>query len=485
MHNYRPKGVREASEILSRAKHFFTYSDPDIDGSISSEVFNKLLRAFGMPFITYVNENRTHGMKLTDEQIVKIAQHNMTMVMVDASMSIDEMKMLLSRGIEVIVIDHHNIDSEELVFLTDPNTGKQGVMINNQYPFEPEEYRFLSGAGVVYYVVQLLAPNLFGLDEKALVGLSLLSDIRPIENPIAQDFLHTTYTHKSPMMDYLLNLTKPEKDYGFGLQTFDRNYIDFTFSPKINALFRLNKGYDAISVFEGTYKTTGELAVYRNIQNAIRDTIIENMEGQEFSNLAFKYVDINLPLPYNFTITNFVGLACSRLKNDGKTYVLMVRENGIIKRGSLRGKCDDVNYLALFRKHGFDAEGHHNAFGVKWVDFDKVDLEALNRDIAELEAGYEERKYAGRIMEVANLAFFNQSKNSQVAEYNNYVRDPSRIFLKYTGNNVERFEKGKAIEFMVDGLKVLSFEPDLKLEDALILPVKERGSYVNFYLKRY
>jgi single-stranded-DNA-specific exonuclease len=421
---------------------------------------------------------------MSDAQIQQLV--GTTLILVDAAMTKEEIVKLTDLGIPVINIDHHHVNSDDFVFITSPVTGCEGVIVNNQYPFEPEEQRYLSGAGVVYYVLEALSPGFCTKDEKALVGLSLLSDIRPLENPLAVDFLHTTYTHRSPLIEYLIHATKPDRDYGFGTQTFDRNFIDFTFSPKVNALFRLNKGYEAMAIFEGKFYGSGEeLDVYRRIQNAIRDEIINNLSGEEYTNLTYKYVDSKLPLPYAFDITNFVGLACSQMKNFGKTTILFVTENGNIKRGSVRGLCDDVDYLALFRQFGFKAEGHKNAFGVISVDFDRVDVMGLNAEIARLEHGYEGRKYNNRILNVTNLAFFAKSSNSKFADHNNYVRDNARVFLKYEGSSIESHKKGKATEYTVDGVKVMSFEDDLNPHNGLILPVRERGHYVNFYLKRY
>lgn len=481
---YQPTGVGYVSQILSRSTSFLVYYDPDIDGAIAGDLTRRFLSAYNQQFMYYINENRKHGLKLTEAQLSQLV--GKTIILVDAGMTKAEVEMLTSRGINIINIDHHDIDEEEFVYVKDANTGCEGVIINNQYPQEPDEYRFLSGAGVVYYVVQALSPGLFGKDEEALVGLSLLSDIRPIESQKAGEFLHVTYTHQSPLTDYLIDIASPEVDYGFGVQTFDRNYIDFTFSPKINALFRLNRGDDAIALFEGRFPNKSDLAVYKNVQNSIAKSIVDNLQGEDLSNLVFKFVDSHLPINYNYDITNFIGLACSQVKNAGKTSLLFVRENGAVKRGSVRGLCDDVDYLQLFRDFNFNCAGHKNAFGVNSVDLDRVDLVGLNKAIAELETGYSERKYAGRILDVNNLAFFTEGKYAAYADHNNYVRDQNRIYIRYTGSNYTSFNKGeKAVQFAVDGLKVMAFQMDLTPSNGLILPVRERGSYINFYLRPY
>lgn len=480
---YMPKGIDIVSKILSKNTPILLYGDPDIDGAVSFELVRRVLHAYNKPYQRYINDNRQHGYKLTHEQTQQLRGH--TIILVDAGMTREEIVYLTQNGVNIINIDHHHLNYDELVHVIDPNTQAEGVIINNQYHFEPENMRFLSGAGVVYYVFKAMFPDLYGKEEIALVGLSLLSDIRPLDEPLARQFLYYTYNHKSNYMRYLTYLTKPEKDYGFGELTLDRNYIDFTFSPRVNALFRLNKGYEALKLFEGDYTNTGQLNYYRDIQKANTDHIVTNLQGEELTNLSFKFVDSDLKLPYDYEITNFVGLACSQVKNAGKTSIIFVKENGQIKRGSLRGLCDDVPYLQILRRHGFKAEGHEYACGVTEVDLNNVDLNALNQEIAMYEQGYDERKYANRIIPVENLAFFLTSQADKIAEYNNYVRDNQRFYVKYTGKNATSFTKGKALEFNIDGVKTVGFSHNLSLEKDLILPVKERGSYINFYLHPY
>lgn len=480
---YIPRGVREASNILSKSDKILLYADPDIDGVTAYQLVRKVLITYNKSFQIYINENRQHGFKMTHEQVEQLMGY--TVILVDAGMTREELVYLTKNGVNIINIDHHHLPYDELVHVIDPITQCEGVIINNQYPFEPEDMRFLSGAGVVYYTFKAMFPEVYTYDEVALVGLSLLSDIRVLDSPLAKRFLQVTYNHQSEYIDYLINLAKPERDYGFGKILFDRNFIDFTFSPKINALFRLNKGYDAIRIFEGSYINQGDLDVYRGIQKAITSVILENLQGEELSNLTFKYVDSNLPLPYDYDITNFIGLACSQVSNGGKTTVLFVREDGKVKRGSLRGISDDVDYLSILRRHGFKADGHPNAFGIIEVDLANIDLEALNREIAYHEQGYEQRKYEGRLLPVENLSFFLSSKADGVADHNNYTRDNQRIFVRYTGKNISRMDFGKVTKFQVDGVEVLCFDPNLTIETGLILPVKERGKYIKFYLQPY
>lgn len=480
---YKPKGIIQASKILSKSTSFLVYYDPDIDGLISGLFIERFLTAYGKTYMYYINENREHGLKLNQEALAKLKGY--TIIIVDAKVTKQEIEMLVNSDINVINIDHHDVDEDELIYVKN-DKGYEGVVINNQYPFEPEEYRFLSGAGVIYYTLNCLSPNFCDGDEKALVGLTLLSDVRPLENPIARDFLHTTFTHKSPLINHLVEVTSSDMDFGFGVKTFDRNYIDYTFSPKINALFRLNKGYEAISIIQGKSKYKESLDVYKRLQSGITDDIIANLQGEDKENLTFKFVDNSLSLKYQYKISNFIGLACSRILDRGKTTILFVKEDNKILRGSLRGLYDGVDYLSLLRKHGFECEGHKNAFGITGVNFDTLDIDLLDKEIGEIERGLRGKKYEGRILDVPNLAFFLNSKNVNIADMNAYVRDSHRYYIKYTGQmeGVKVNKRGKRIEYMVDGIPILSFDGGLNIENGLILPLKERG-YIKFYLRKY
>lgn len=481
---YVPQGIKEMSNILSRSNNFMVYYDPDIDGALSGELSTRVLKKFGKPYVYMINEDRQHGFKLTDGQLEKLKGY--TILLVDSAITVSDLERVVRAGINIINLDHHHRDENYLVHIK--HGEYEGLIINNNYSFEPQDYAFLSGAGVVYYAFKAMFPEVYGIEEEAIVGLSLLSDIRPLDTQQAKLFLHALYNTETPYIQYLINVVKPERDFGFGEVVFDRNFADFVFSPKINALFRLNKGYEAIDIFAGRWVgKSSTLEVYKNIQNHLTGEIIDSLVGYESNHLICKSVPYNIPLSYGYNVTNFIGLACSRVKNIGKTTVLFVRdEQGQVLRGSLRGNCDDVDYLAILRSFGIECEGHKNAFGILHMDITQIDLDAVSQAIAYAEHGYEERKYTGRIVNVTNLGFFLNGKHcTDIAHHNNYCRDNERIYIQYTGGNSEKEKKGKLIEYKVDGVPVKCFDEKLSLENDLILPIIERRRYKTLVLKAY
>lgn len=480
---YIPKGVAIVQEILSNClDKFLVYYDADLDGVISGFLCEKTLSKFNKTSKYYINNNRQHGFKLDAAKTDNLRGY--TIFAVDFSMSRQEIEELTAKGINIINIDHHTIKEEELVVVRNKETGAIGVVINNQYSFEPEHVKYLSGAGMVYYVLKALFPKQMDEDDIALVGLSLLADIRPIENDGARGFLRYTYNLRTPYMQYLVDVVQSNRDYGFGKPIFDRNYIEYTFSPKVNALLRLNKGDEAIQLIKGNYPIPNNLDRYRLQQNDAVAVIFDYLLGGETDSLIYKGITAGVEVLPGFDACNFIGLACSKQKNVGKTSFLHVHENGIITRGSVRGLLDNVDYLSIFRKHGVKAEGHKNAFGVLPMPIKDIDFDALSKDIRDEELAKSSKMYEGRVIQVQNLSMYTKGANAKVAEYNNYVRDTGRVYLRYAGDNVKVEQRGKMWMYMIDGVQVKSFDESVNLNNGLILPILERGEYVNFYLKK-
>lgn len=509
-----PQGIELAADILSRIQGtVLVYYDPDVDGVYSGKFVCSVLDMYKIPYERYINQNRQHGFFYPD--VSKL--HNRTVIAVDFSIPSEKLQILAQNNVRLINIDHHAIEDNKLVTYTCPNSNKiDGVVINNQYSFEPESKRYLSGAGVVFYVFANLVKGFDCELSRALVGLTLLSDIRPIENKEAEVFLRACYTCKHPYMTYLVNITKAEKDYSFGVPRMERNYIDYTFSPKLNALFRLNMGDVAMDLVDGKppkFKLDEAKKIQSQVVDYIQQKIVspfntnnlldpskpgvlrqprsfikpDGTEGVQFV-LSLSDLDIffmpNEEISPTYKLSNFIGLTCSRLKGNGKSTVAYIGSNVYLDRGSFRGRFDNINYLELFGKYGFpNCAGHHGAFGINTADIRITDFVGLNAEIAELEREAEKQEYANRIVPVSNLAMFVHSDIlKQMAMTNLYVRDGFRMLIQYTGTNASRHKVGKMFEFNIDGITVKCFDDNITTQNGYILPIYDRG-VLTFYLK--
>ena len=518
---YVPRGTDVAWDIIAKSDKFLVYFDPDIDGlfaGILGEVFltnlNEYLIKIGserrISYDSYMNSNRRHGFTLSDEQVKEI--QGRTVLAVDFAISPDDMRRLVDSGVNIVNIDHHEINLKNIFYyesekvMEDGSVQKfRGITLNNQYHFEPERFRFLSGAGMVYYALSAAVPSFATEENKAMVGMTLLSDIREIEGDDAREFLKATFRNNSPRFRYYIDMTKDAKDYEFGVANMDRNFVDYKFAPKINALFRLNKNRDAMDIarMQAPEEMRKDLNVFREMQKAIIDIIHNNISCSEKKGLYIGIInkeEMDALMPYaNVELTNFVGVACSRVRdNFGKTTLLFVMDaDGKILRGSVRGKFDNVDYLDIFRKHGLKCDGHKVAFGVNSLTLKDVNLDALSNAIIEAEQYGEVHQFDGRIQHCQNLALWNMGHGEFFAVNNNFLRDSKRVLVRYEGPKesvkcTEHFnkEKGKVTcwTYDIDGIIVKAFEENMTPFNCLLLTIashtRGENGYVQYYLRR-
>lgn len=504
-------GADKFKEILeqNKDKQILLYGDPDCDGLISLLLMCRFCDMLGLKYSYYVNNKRSHGFEIPMSSL-----RSMLVIAADFTITEKQMQNLVDHDITVLSTDHHEVQST-FIDCTGVN-GCRGIVINNQYPFEPKEDRYLSGAGVFYELICQLYPNFESKENKALVGITLLSDIREIENQKAKGYLRCLYSidTNSGYAKYLIDELVPVKDGGFGVPKLDRNFIDFTLSPRINALLRADMTNTAVQFILGYGLGTADA---RQLQRDLIATMKERAQICDFPHCTFIVVNASDFTDFNVDVTGYIGLLCSNVKdgNGSKSTLGVVVENGIVTRASFRGRYDDVHYRSGFISLDINAQGHPNAFGIKdfrpendtWFQIDDV--------VAELE---ENHKATHKVIKAPSLAFILVQQGAEIATNNCYVRDMYRTYIKYTGNNAKLVRKTykteelssadyatgvkpdvvsngvnykyvrdasgepvvKYMEYLVDGRPVKSF--GVALEDGLILPILERG-YITLYVR--
>lgn len=505
---------------------FLVYFDPDIDGLMSGLLVEQYLERIGLKNVHYrfyLNPNRAHGFKMSDEELRLFEGY--TIIAVDFSVEKKDFDRILMAGLNLIVIDHHEINAGNYtlrqncpVFSRYSAKNTYGVILNNQYLFEPENFRFLSGAGMVYYFLKYVEKEInvpIYADAAAMVGISLLSDIRAIESPEARSFLLYTFALDSEYMKYLQWIVTSERSSAqrftpFGVPKMNRDFIDFTFSPVINALLRANRGLEALALLRGEQSVIDEMRyadkilTFRTIQKKIINDIMEEVKNAEntpgsltrkLDNMMVCCLPNDFNPEPNYNITNYIGVACSQIKDEDKTGVILVvdKETNLVIRGSVRGGRDGVDYLDIFQKNGVPSAGHKNAFGVLQCDVTKIDFGKIDKDIKKAEDEYlKTQKNTRSVLEIGRLDFFAKSNQAKIiAKYNELSRDNHRIYIKVLGDfsdkEISRVRPNKIsdkyIKYFIDDVCVDCFDPSLDITEALILVGYDNNKFLKCTLR--
>lgn len=470
-HNF--KGVDILKDIVctfNSDKSVLVYFDPDVDGVIAGLLVCRWLRMMGRSFQWCINGNRGHDWSIPMGKL-----SGLDIIAVDFLIKEEDVRDICDNGANLISMDHHSNGSKVIEYCG--SEGKRGIVVNNQYDCEPEDGRYLSGAGVVFEVIRSIMPEFDTLENRALVGITLLSDVRNIENPSARGYLYDLYHHPfKGIIKRFIEATMGEVDYGFGVPRMDRNYVDFKFSPAINACLRFNKQDSVVKFILGQ----GELnLMYREKQKQIVEYLCDVAMVTRYNALTVVGVNILDCMSYEGIISNFVGLVASKYLNLGKSVLCYLRDGDKVIRASFRGIEDSIDYLSRWREY-VKCDGHPPAFGVISMKID----DDLFRKLSEICNNLEnENTYVRKVKEVKNLAMFMNSTGNKIAVDNMYCLSRNRTYVKYTGKNIKIRRKGKTYtEYMVDGLQVMCFDNDLNFDTGLILPIKER-KVVSFYLE--
>lgn len=490
---------------LHKDRPILLYGDPDVDGLFSLYLMCKFCDMLGLECSYYINDNRSHGFIL-DPSILE----GYMVISADFSMTRERVDEILSYDVVLLSTDHHEID-EDMRYIE----GSVGVcsMLNNQYEFEPDEDRYLSGAGVFYEHIVSIFPEFRSDTLEALVGITLLSDIRQIENKKAKYYLNKTYSANLNDV-YIQHLLRESviSSFNFGAPKIDRNFVDFTLSPKINALLRFNRTVEAIDFIINGGKLDES---YREKQKELINNMLDVASVLELSSLHILAIDEDL-VEYS-GLSSFVGLSCTKYADRAGIISVLgfTHKNGVVTRASFRGKYDGIDYNSTLRSLGLNTQGHKEAFGI--LDFKpRADLwEKLNDMVVNLESGY---KSSIRIFDCMNLSLTMRQRGNEVAYENCYVRDSFRTYFRYKGNSAEVVKETYALEefseddykaglqdyivkngirfkyilnangekivkyreYSIDSVRVKSFGTEIS--DGLILPILENG-YVTLYLR--
>lgn len=471
------KGIDEAKNIINSFKdNVLVYFDPDVDGMISGYFVCKYLSLIGKSFQWYVNSNRSHDWSIATEKV-----KGRDIIAVDFMIPESKIKELVKAGCNIISMDHH---INQNTFIHIKSLKNQGLVINNQYPFEPVNGRYLSGAGVVFETICNLYPNFNTTENRALVGLTLLSDVCDIENSSAKGYLSELYNHKlKGYIKYLIENTMGNKDYGFGVPRMDRKYVDFKFSPAINACLRFNQQDDVVKFFLGSGKL--DLSYHKRQKTLVKD-MLDVAQVREFPNLRVVYIrdwEVNTIEDIN-TVPNFIGLIASRYLDGKKSviaYIISKNEKGsnCVKRASFRGNINGVDYLSAI--NGLvKGVGHPSAFGITDITPNRLLFEKISDACEEAEGKNSNKK---SIKPVTNLAMFANREGKSFAEYNMYCLSQNSKYVRYIGHKISVKKEGaNFIKYNVDGIEVLCFDLSLDFSNGLIYPIYERG-YIYYYLQ--
>ena len=349
--------------------------DYDVDGITSTVLVKKILATLGSDPFYVIPRRKDEGYGLTKEILargLKLGDVKLVIALDCGTNSFEEAKILAGKGIDLVVVDHHQA-KEELP--------EEPIMLNpHLHPDEGEPWRNLCTAGLAFKLIHGLIKELRGRDcsnahsvdlKKILpfVALGTIADLVPLrlENRILARFgLKHLGKNSEPGLVALLAAS--------GIATNhcpESEDITFKLAPRINACGRLNDPEVASNLFlEQDREICGKLARQMNDYNEERKLIEAQLTDEALLMAKEKFSDspgVVVCGEGKAWNPGVVGIVAGKMANSlGKPCLVLAQADEEEYRGSGRGVpgFDLVKTLTLCKEHLLHWGGHPVAVGL-------------------------------------------------------------------------------------------------------------------------
>ena len=383
------KDMKKATERIKKAienkERIYIYGDYDVDGVSSTSILYIYFKSIDYPVKYYIPNRLEEGYGINEDAIRKISNDGCDLIItVDCGItSVNEVGLANELGIDVIITDHHECQSDvpDAYAIVNP---KQD---DCNYPFD-----MLCGCGVAFKMIQALTDeeefkrSMF--DYLEVVTLATICDIVPLidENRIiVKNGLKLMKEGKN------LGLRELIKVCGIETSKIGSSHIGYSVGPRINASGRLGHSYLGVQLF--TTDLEDEAKEIANILEA------KNIERQMIESKMYKEAEDVISSSENY--------------KDDKVLVVAKEgwQHGII--GIVASKLTEKYYKPTILLTIEDGEATGSARSIK--GFSIFDALVSCKDLMNKFGGHEQA--AGLALNAENIEELRKRVN-KIADYN-------------------------------------------------------------------
>ena len=271
---------------MSKCSKITITVDPDADGYTSSAILVNFLEDINKNYGTtseiefIMQEGKQHGLNTHVLNEINSIEPNLVILPDAGTNDIDELLNLSTMGYEVLVIDHHEIEKEDLIDMI------EGVIIvNNQRVTDVDKTnKWFTGAGMVYNLIKtvyglletnenkLKSPDYY-LDLVALGQIGDMSDIS--DNEIRNIVFKGLENVNNPFIKSVLEAK------GVSLKNVTPQDLSFSIIPIINAITRIGTEEEKHKLFQAMITTEED-----NVEQAVMKRKL-NKETRKYEQVEF------------------------------------------------------------------------------------------------------------------------------------------------------------------------------------------------------
>lgn len=343
---------------ISKSKKIMILGDYDVDGTTSTAMLFKYFHSRGFNVSYYIPDRYQEGYGVSIESIEYATANNISLIItVDCGIkAISQVDLAKSKGIDVVVCDHH-LPGEELPRAYGIINPKQSSC---NYPFKD-----LCGCGIAFKLItahNLISENQCDVFEFLdFVALATISDMMPL---VDENRLLVFYGLRAINSNPRIGLRNFLKSIN---SKIDESKVSFNIGPRINAAGRMKNGTIIVDLLvqedrekasimsnEVEFLNQNRRATEKNVfQEAVRQ-----IDQTSFTNIAYSE---------NWS-KGVLGIVASRLiEQSYKPTIVMTDSDEELLTGSVRSVSGFDVYEALSKCEDniFQFGGHKYAAGLK------------------------------------------------------------------------------------------------------------------------
>lgn len=341
--------------------------DSDVDGMTSLAIlYNYIKELYPKSNLNIlIHTGKQHGLS----EDINISNDTKLVILPDSSSNdYVQHKKLKDKGIDVLILDHHEVDK---------GYSQYAIVINNQLSSNVKN-KNLCGAGVTYKFIKAMDDYLF--EDKSgkyldLVALGNVADMMDLNSKETRYFVYEGIKNiNNTFLQALMEVNKFDLD---GKYNIDK--IGWVIAPKLNGTIRSGTQQEKLNMFKAftsnDYNECLEVAkMCKNVKTR-QDNAVKSAMNNILKTFAVEDEDRCIILEVGNKLNqSHTGLVAQKLMDKYKLPVLLYRIKDNIASGSGRGiESITVDFREDLLNSNFMnmCQGHASAFGFS-IDADNI-----------------------------------------------------------------------------------------------------------------
>lgn len=336
------KAVNRIRKAVDNYEKIAIYGDYDADGVTATALLYLYLEAIGGNVIYYIPSRIDEGYGLHNQAIDFLHSQDVKLIItVDNGInSIEEANYIKSKGMELVITDHHHVGKElpDAVAVVNPHRD------DDKSPFKD-----LAGVGVAFKLAAALEDGdceSVLADFADIVAIGTIADIVPLKG---ENRILAIRGIQAINDSQRVGINALREIVGYQDKDFNSTGVAFTISPRINAAGRVESAVTALKLLLADDEVDANiLAKQLDGFNCIRqeteaDIVREAVEQIE-NNDRLKYSKVLVVDGDNWH-SGVIGIVASKLvERYGKPAIVIAKDS----TGIAKGSCRSIHGFSLF-----------------------------------------------------------------------------------------------------------------------------------------